>query len=96
MRLFSSESFNTGMVRDYAVAGALIMMLSVFGIHQFNAFMDSMQQNVRIQTAAIERKDAPVRNYSVTRSVLDDTVATGSISNRPIILDPCTGQVKSR
>lgn len=96
MRLFSSDSFNTGMVRDYAIAGAMILMLSVFGIHQFNAFMVSMQQGVRTQTATLERKEPQVRNYSVTRSVLDDTVATGSISNRPIILDPCTGQVKSR
>jgi hypothetical protein len=42
-------------------------------------------------------RDAGVRTSTVIRSVLDEPVVTGSISNsRPIILDPCTGTEKSR
>jgi hypothetical protein len=38
-----------------------------------------------------------VRTSTVIRSVLDEPVVTGSISNaRSIILDPCTGTEKSR
>lgn len=98
MRDFTAQIFGSGAARDYAVAGVVIAVLAVFGVQQFNVFVDSMRQNVRIQTTSIEKQQpaAATRNFAVKRSVLDDTVATGSIANRPVILDPCTGQVKSK
>lgn len=36
----------------------------------------------------------PGGSYTVTRSVLDDQVLTGSVGGRPIVLDPCTGREK--
>lgn len=91
-----SDLFRSSSVRDYAVAGVVLTVLVMFGVQSFNSFIDSMRQNVRIETAQIDKTPGGVRNFTVVRSVLDDSVATGSISNRPIILDPCTGQVKSK
>ncbi len=92
----TNQIFHQTMLRDYAIAGVVLMVMIVFGVHSFNRFIDSMRQNVRIETAQIDKTAPAVRNYTVVRSVLDDTVATGSIPSRPVVLDPCTGQVKSR
>ena len=92
----TGDLLRSSSVRDYAVAGVVLVTLSLFGVQSFNKFIDSMRQNVRVETAQIEKSAPPTRNFTVVRSVLDDTVATGSISNRPVVLDPCTGQIKSR
>jgi len=84
------------MARDYAVVGILVAVLAVFSVQQFNTFMGSMRQNVRVQSATLRPQEPLPRNYAINRSVLDDTVTTGSISGRPVVLDPCTGQVKSK
>lgn len=98
MRSFLSQLLGYSSTRDYAVAGIVLVVLSVVGVQSFMGFVDSMRQNVRVETAQIPSQPAP-RNFSVVRSVLDDTVATGSIgggTQRPVVLDPCTGQVKSK
>lgn len=100
MRSYLSFLFASSSTRDYAVAGIMLVVLSVVGVKSFANFVDSTRQNVRVETAQIQRSEQPTRNYSIMRSVLDDTVATGSIGGqgqgRPVILDPCTGQVKSK
>lgn len=98
MRSYMSFIFGNSATRDYAVAGMLLIVLSIVGVKSFTSFVDSFRNNVRVETAQIQRPEQPQRNYSVVRSVLDDTVATGSIGGqgRPIVLDPCTGQVKSK
>ena len=100
MRSHLATLFGHSSTRVYAVAGIVLVVLSVVGVQSFMSFVDSLRQNVRVETAQIQQRTEPVtRSYSVVRSVLDDTVATGSIgiqSNRPVVLDPCTGQVKSK
>jgi hypothetical protein len=99
MRDYLSLLTGSSAVRDYAVAGIVLTVLTLVGFHSLYAFVESTRQTVRVQTAKLEKKDEGVRNYTITRSILDDTVATGSIGQshgRPIVLDPCTGQVKSQ
>lgn len=99
MRSYLSLLTSSSAVRDYAVAGIVLTVLTLVGFHSLSAFVESTRQSVRVQTAKIEKKDDGTRQYTVTRSVLDDTVATGSIAGmkgRPVILDPCTGQIKSK
>lgn len=96
LALFTSNS----MARDYAIAGVVTVILTIFAIHTLSAFVETTRGQVRVQTATLEQRPETVRNYQISRSVLDDTVVTGSISKtqggRPIILDPCTGQIKSQ
>lgn len=100
MRSYLATLLGYSSTRDYAVAGIVLVVLSIVGVQSFMGFVDSIRQNVRVETAQIQQRPEPAtRNYSVVRSVLDDTVATGSIGgqgNRPVVLDPCTGQVKSK
>ena len=97
MRENMSKLLSSSMVRDYSLASIALVILSVVGVRSFDTFMDSMRHSIRVETAQIQRQEPAPRNYTIMRSVLDDTVATGSIgSNRPVVLDPCTGQVKSK
>lgn len=97
MRSSFSALFSSAMVRDYSIAAIMLVILSVVGVRAFDTLMGSMRNTVRIETAEVQRPEPAQRNYTITRSVLDDTVATGSIgSSRPVVLDPCTGQVKSK
>lgn len=99
MRDYFSLLSGSSAVRDYAVAGIVLTILTLVGFHSLYAFVESTRQSVKVQTAKLEKKEDAVRSYTITRSILDDTVATGSIGSsrgRPIVLDPCTGQVKSR
>lgn len=97
MRKFFGTFFESSMTRDYLVASAVFTVLSLFAVHAVTALVDSMRQNVRVQTARIEPQEPVVRNYQISRSVLDDSVTTGSIgSSRPVILDPCTGATRSK
>ena len=93
--------FRNSQARDYAVATLVLGVIAVFGVQTISRLIDSTRQNVRIEQATIAAPKEDVRNYHVSRSVLDDTTVTGTISkqggaSRPIILDPCTGQVKSK
>ena len=97
MRELIDTIFKSSLTRDYLVATLVFSILSLFAVQAVTGLIDSTRQNVRVQTARVEPAEQPVRNYSITRSVLDDTVMTGSIGqSRPVILDPCTGQVKSK
>ncbi len=87
---------NNSAVRDYAVAGVVIVTLAMVGLHSVKALVDSTRQSVRVETARFDKKDDKVKSYTVTRSVMDDNISTGSIKGRPIVLDPCTGQIKSQ
>jgi len=100
MKEYLSVIFRSSMARDYMVAAIAFSVLTVFGVHALTGLVNSLRSNVRVQTATIERPPNEVRNYQVSRSVLDDSVVTGSIggqnSGRPVVLDPCTGQIKSQ
>lgn len=99
MKDYVSLIFKSSMARDYLVAAIALSVLSLFGMHAITGLVDSVRSNVKVQTATLDKPRDEIRNYQVSRSVLDDTVVTGAIgrqSGRPIILDPCTGQVKSQ
>lgn len=99
MRRYLSLLTTDTPTRDYAVAGLVLTVLTLVGFHSLNAFIESMRQSVRVETARLDRTGDSIRNYTITRSVLDDNVATGSIAGarpRPVVLDPCTGQIKSK
>ena len=101
MKDLFSVLFRNSLARDYAIATMVLAVLAVFGIQTLSKLIDSTRQNVRIEQATITPQKEDVRNYQISRSVLDDNTVTGSLSrqgeaSRPIILDPCTGQVKSK
>jgi hypothetical protein len=99
MKSLFSVLFGNTLARDYAIAGAVVCVLAVFGVQAMTHLIDSTRQNARVQQVSISQGAETVRNYQVSRSVLDDQVVTGSISpreRRPIILDPCTGEVKQK
>jgi hypothetical protein len=82
------------LLRDLLATGIAIVAISFGALMVINAGLDQLREN-RISlppkvTRAPEQPDNSIR--TVTRSVLDDNLTTGSI--RPIILDPCTGKEK--
>lgn len=98
MKEFLSVIFRNSLARDYLIASMVLTILAMFAIQATSGLIDSTRSNIRVQTAHIEPRPDEIRNYQVSRSVLDDSVVTGSISKpgsgAKIILDPCTGQIK--
>lgn len=97
MKSMFSVLFRNSLARDYAIAGSIICVLAVFGVQAMTHLIDSTRQNVRVQQVSIPPGADSVKNYQISRSVLDDQIVTGSVSardRRPIVLDPCTGAVK--
>jgi hypothetical protein len=82
------------LLRDLLGTGLIIVALSFGALMMINAGLDQLRENRNslppLATHAPNQKDDTIR--TVTRSVLDDNITTGSI--RPIILDPCTGKEK--
>jgi hypothetical protein len=82
------------LLRDLLGTGLAIIALSFGALTMINAGLDQLRENRNslppLVTHAPAQRDIPTR--TVTRSVLDDNITTGSI--RPIILDPCTGKEK--
>lgn len=100
MKDYWNMLLRNSLARDYAIAGGVLVVLSLFAVHAVKALIDQTRANVKVETASISPPSEKTRNYQISRSVLDDSVVTGSISrsqagNRPVILDPCTGQVKN-
>jgi hypothetical protein len=88
------------LLRDFLVASVSLMIAVAIGLVFLSHMLAPLQGGQplpRTVSDSTSRFDTGVRNLNVVRSVLDDPVVTGSISNsRPIILDPCTGAEKSR
>jgi hypothetical protein len=82
------------LLRDLLGTGLVIVALSFGALMMINAGLDQLRDNRNslppLAAHAPNQKDDTIR--TVTRSVLDDNITTGSI--RPIILDPCTGKEK--
>jgi hypothetical protein len=82
------------LLRDLLGTGLAIVVLSFGALMLINAGLDQLRENrnslpPKVTYAPLQQDDT-IR--TVTRSVLDDNITTGSI--RPIILDPCTGKEK--
>jgi hypothetical protein len=85
------------LARDFLFSSALIAVMCFVAVRYVNAMVENVkvaQRQTLPQRIAVNqsRTDAEVR--TITRSVLDDNLTTGSISGRKIILDPCTGKEK--
>jgi hypothetical protein len=85
------------LLRDMLVAAGLITAMCLVAVVSINQVVESIKSNrqplpSRIQSTQNPAQIGPIT--TITRSVLDDPVITGSIGGRPIILDPCTGKEK--
>jgi hypothetical protein len=87
------------LLRDFMGAGLAIVAFSFGALLMVNAGLDHLRQTrglISLPPKISRLPDAPDNSIrTVTRSVLDDNLTTGSLGSvRPIILDPCTGKEK--
>ncbi len=85
------------LARDFLFASGAIAVVCFIAVGVINTMVENMkvaQRQALPQRIATGQQRAPGEITTITRSVLDDNISTGSISGRPIILDPCTGKEK--
>jgi hypothetical protein len=85
------------LLRDMLVASGLITamcLVAVVSINQVVESIKSARQPLPSRIQAVQNAPQNGQITTITRSVLDDPVVTGSIGGRPIVLDPCTGKEK--
>jgi hypothetical protein len=76
------------MIRDYAIAAVAIIGLALLGTHGVQAAAEFLNAE-RAPRPAPQAQNA-VKTYTITRSVLDDNPATGSIQSlNQVRFDPC-------
>jgi hypothetical protein len=85
------------LLRDVLIASFLVIGLCLVALLSINKAVETIRVArqplpSKIQTAQNQQSNGQIT--TITRSVLDDPILTGSISGRPIILDPCTGREK--
>jgi hypothetical protein len=86
------------LLRDFIMAGFAIVAVSMGAFLTISTAVDSLRDSASLVslppkiTRAQDRQEPQLT--TITRSVLDDNLTTGSLSYRPIILDPCTGKEK--
>ena len=77
------------MVRDYAIAAIAIGCLAYFVAQGIVSVIGAMS-TPDVPKISAAGANGSVKTYTVTRSVLDDQIATGSIQSlNQIKLDPC-------
>jgi hypothetical protein len=87
---------NNKLLRDMLAACSAIAIMSVVAMTYINQAVETFRtsrQPLPSRTQIVQNT-GNTQLTTITRSVLDDPVVTGSISGRPIILDPCTGKEK--
>jgi hypothetical protein len=83
--------------RDFAFASLAIVAMSLVAMTYVNHMVDNLrvaqkqQLPTKIQTVQTRGNGELT---TITRSVLDDPLVTGSITGRRVTLDPCSGQEK--
>lgn len=76
------------MIRDYMIAAFAIIGLALLGTHGVKAAANFL--TVERSPRPAPQAEAGVKTYTITRSVLDDNPATGSIQNlNQVRFDPC-------
>jgi hypothetical protein len=84
------------LLRDFLGASLAIIAICFGALMLINSALDSLRDNRSLISLPPKITRAPDSQSNeirtVTRSVLDDNLTTGSV--RPIILDPCTGKEK--
>jgi hypothetical protein len=83
--------------RDFAFASIAIIVMSMVAMTYVNHLVDNMRLAqkqplpTKVQVAQTPNTGSIT---TITRSVLDDPLVTGSITGRRVTLDPCSGQEK--
>lgn len=85
---------NNKLLRDMLAASAAVLLFCAVAVGSIRAAADAYRVArqplpTRIDVARAQG-GGPV--MTVTRSVLDDPLLTGSVNGRPVVLDPCTGK----
>jgi len=85
------------LLRDMLAASAAVALCCVGTATMIRAAAENFRAARQPMPARLEANRPPSSGavVTVTRSVLDDPIVTGSISGRPIVLDPCTGKTKN-
>ena len=84
------------LLRDILAASAVTALACVGAVTIVQTATDRMLVARQPLPPRLEANRAPANGpiTSVTRSVLDDPVITGSTLGRNVVLDPCTGREK--
>jgi hypothetical protein len=85
------------LLRDVIIASLFVFGLCLVALLSINKAVETIRvarQALPSKIQAAQSQQSTGQITTITRSVLDDPVLTGSISGRPIILDPCTGKEK--
>ena len=84
------------LLRDLLAASLLVAVGCVGAVGFIRSAADSYRVALQPLPPRLEagRATGEGRITTVTRSVLDDPVFTGSTGGRPVVLDPCTGAEK--
>jgi hypothetical protein len=85
------------LLRDMLIASFFVVGLCLVALLSINKAVET----IRVARQPLPSKIQTVQNQpsngqitTITRSVLDDPILTGSIAGRPLVLDPCTGKEK--
>ncbi len=85
------------LLRDMLIASGLITTTCLVAVISIGHIVESIKVARQPLPPRLQTVQNPSQNgqiVTITRSVLDDPVLTGSIGGRPIVLDPCTGKEK--
>jgi hypothetical protein len=84
------------LLRDLLGASLLVALGCVGAVGFIRSAADSYRMALQPMPPRLEagRASGEGRITTVTRSVLDDPVFTGSTGGRSVVLDPCTGTEK--
>jgi hypothetical protein len=83
------------LLRDMLAASAIVLVAAIVAAGALRAGADSIRSALQPLPSRLEMaKSGEGRIVTVTRSVLDEALFTGSTGGRPIVLDPCTGGEK--
>jgi hypothetical protein len=83
------------LMRDLVAACTVFSLACVMAVTYINVWTDSIRVARQPLPMKVQSAQAPNGQITtITRSVLDDPVLTGSINGRLIILDPCSGKEK--
>jgi hypothetical protein len=85
------------LLRDMLIASFFVVGLCLVALLSINKAVETIRvarQPLPTKTQIAQNQLSNGQITTITRSVLDDPILTGSISGRPIILDPCTGKEK--
>jgi hypothetical protein len=85
------------LLRDMLIASFFVVGLCLVALLSINKAVETIRvarQPLPSKIQTVQNQQSSGQITTITRSVLDDPILTGSISGRPIILDPCTGKEK--